>query len=241
MIKQHLLGIALLATTSVATAQVDAIMQEGEFTIDNVGRADITITTSLNAQEWQGWMQIYGNAQHVMKRDMENSFSTYYVDDFAMDRKDSDREFTISMSAHGAAVYRGNDRWDMDLDKGIRARQLNDKQWLVQMTQDEGGALIQQDFTINLPEATVSSELATGELGQEVIRYVMPVEEGGGGSTMLYAGGGLGALGLLLLAVGLTRRNGPAVITVQQPAQIPAGSGSTGASSHAEQHDTERS
>ncbi|MEM8981411.1 MAG: hypothetical protein AAGC71_00195 [Pseudomonadota bacterium] len=239
MIKQHFFGIALLASATVATAQVDAIMQEGEFTIDNVGRADITITTALNAQEWQGWMQIYGNAQHVMKRDMENSFSTYYVDDFSMDRKDSDREFTISMSAHGAAVYRGNDRWDMDLEKGIRARQLNDKQWLVQMTQDEGGALIQQDFTINLPAATVSSELATGELGQEVIRYVMPVDEGGGSSTMLYAGGGLGAVGLLLLAVGLTRRDGPQVVTVQAPQQIPGSTDAASAGSRVEQHDVE--
>lgn len=211
----------------LTNAQVQAINQEGEFVVDAVGHAEISIKTSLDAQQWQGWMQVYGNAQHVMKRDMKNSFSSYYLDGFSMARNDSDREFTINMSAHGAAVYRGNDRWEMDLDEGVRARKLNERQWLVQMTQNEGGQLIQQDFTINLPETVQSSELATGELGQEVIRYVSPVATAGsGGGTMLYAGGGVAGLGLLLLVGGLMRREDK-ISTVAAPEQIPAASRST--------------
>ncbi|MEL7538228.1 MAG: hypothetical protein AAFM91_14370 [Pseudomonadota bacterium] len=226
MKKQAITFVLLSLTATSSLAQVDAIMQEGDFVVDKLGTAEISIKTTLNAQQWQGWMQVYGNAQHVLKRDMKHSFAAYHVDGFSMDRNDSDREFTINMNAHGTAVYRGNNRWEMDLDKGVRARKLNEQQWLVQMTQDDGGQLLQQDFTINLPPEVESSDLAVGELGQELIRYTLPVEAAAaGGGTMLYAGGGLGVFGLILLAVGLTRREQAAVQTVGAPAQITAEEG----------------
>ncbi len=204
--KRHIIGIAVLFIALPALSQVEAINQEGTFTLDEVGHADISIKTRLNAQQWQQWMGVYGNSQHVLKRDMKNSFSQFHVDRFSMDRADSDREYSVKFSAHGAAVYRGNDRWEMDLDEGIRARKLNEQQWLIQMTQSEGGELIQQDFTINLPDGVQSSEQAVGEFGQDVVRYVLPTEGGASGGTMLWSGSGSAILGGIFLALGLRRR-----------------------------------
>lgn len=194
---------------TVLSQGVQTITQDGTIKIDEVGHAKISFKTQLNAMQWQNWMQIYGNAQHVLKRDMQHEFSTYHVTDFSVDRNDSDRNFTLEMAADGAGVYRGGDRWEVELEEG-RATKLTERQWLVQMTQNEGGALLQQNVTIELPEGVQSSAQATGEFGEDVIRYVLATESGGG--FALIPGIALTVIGLILLTLGLLGRKSAPVV-----------------------------
>lgn len=209
--------IAPLMISSLLATNASALTQEGVFKIDDVGHADITIKQTLNAQQWQQWMGIYGNSQSVMKRDLKSEFSVYHMDDFAVSRNDSDRQFEFSFSAHGAASYRGNDRWEVDLEDGVRARKLSESQWLIQMNQTDGGELIEQDFTYELPAGVVTSEKAVSELGDDVIRYVLPTEPAATGAVSLYGGGATAALGLLLLGFGFTRKDVQSVTVVAEP------------------------
>lgn len=210
------LTVPLLIGSLLAT-DVSALTQEGVFKIDEVGHADISIKQTLNAQQWQQWMGVYGNSQSVMKRDLKSDFAAYHMDDFAMTRKDSDREFEVTFSAHGAATYHGNDRWEVDLEDGVRARKLSESQWLIQMNQSEGGELIEQDFTFELPPGVTSSEKAVSELGDDVIRYVLPTEPAVSGGMSLYGGGATAALGLALLGFGFTRKETKPVTVVAEP------------------------
>lgn len=201
-------------TVSLLATQALALTQEGTFKIDEVGHAEITIRQTLNAQQWQQWMGVYGNSQHVLKRDLKNEFSIYHMADFNMSRRDSDREFEVSFSAHGAAVYRGNDRWEVEIEDGVRARKLGESQWLIQMTQAEGGEILEQDFTFELPAGVTSSEKAVGEFGDEVIRYVLPTERVGAAGISLYGGGATAVAGIVLLVLGFTRKE-PELVTIE--------------------------
>ncbi len=67
--------ILLTLIASLLSTQAIALTQEGTFKIDAVGHAEIAIKQSLNAQQWQQWMGVYGNSQHVLKRDLKNEFS----------------------------------------------------------------------------------------------------------------------------------------------------------------------
>ncbi len=212
----------LVASLALCTTNAYALTQEGTFKIDDVGFAEISFKQTLNAQQWQQWMGVYGNSQHVLKRDLKNEFSTYHMGDFNMTRQDSNREFEVSFTAHGAAVYRGNDRWEVELEDGVRARKLSETQWLIQMTQSNGGEIVQQDFTFELPAGVVNSEKATGEFGDDVIRYVLPTESAGVGGS-LYGGGATAAIGLLLLGFGFTRKSPLATVVAEPVKEIPTG------------------
>ncbi len=205
--------LILSLTISLLATQAFALTQEGTFKIDEVGHAEITIKQTLNAQQWQQWMGVYGSSQHVLKRDLKNEFSIYHMADFNMSRRDSDREFEVSFTAHGAAVYRGNDRWEVEIEEGVRARKLGESQWLIQMTQTDGGEILEQDFTFELPAGVTSSEKAVGEFGDEVIRYVLPTERAAAGLS-LYGGGATLVGGILLLILGFTRKD-PQLVTIK--------------------------
>ncbi|MEM7281550.1 MAG: hypothetical protein AAF438_07970 [Pseudomonadota bacterium] len=198
--------IALMVGGMVQAQNVQTINQEGKIVVDRVGRADMSFKTEMNASNWQNWMQTYGNAQHVLKRDMKSEFSIYHVNDFAITKNEADRNFTMSFAADGAGVYRGNDTWEMEIEEG-RVTKLNEKQWLLQMTQTDTGVLIQQNFTIELPEEVSSSIQAKGELGEDVIRYVIP---GSAGSSMpIWYGALLTLLGLSVLVAGFLKKEPP--------------------------------
>ena len=191
-IRNTLVFVGLVLAGPAHAQDIQTINQEGTIKVDAVGHAAMSFKTEMSAMQWQNWMQSYGNAQHVLKRDMKSEFAMYHVDDFAISKNEADRNFTMSFAADGAGVYRGNDTWEMELDEG-RATKLNEKQWLLQMTQTDGGVLVQQNFTIDLPEGVTSSSQAKGEFGEDVIRYVLPGTTGGG--MPIWYGGLLSAVG----------------------------------------------
>lgn len=199
----------LLFSTGTASAQAtQTISQEGKMAIDAVGHGNLELTTTLNGQQWQGWMAMYGGSQHVLKRDMQNMFSAYHLDGFKLDKQESDRKFTVTIEAEGAAIFRGDDYWEFELEKGMRANKLNDRQWLLTSTDQEDGVMLSQNLMLELPEKVTESEQTKSEFGEDVIRYQLPRK--GGSSLALYAGGGLSLAGLALLGLGFTRPSVPA-------------------------------
>ncbi len=216
-----ILILALLLPTAIF-AQGSQITQDISVKLNSVGYADISFSAKLNAREWQGWMSMYGNAQHVLKRDLKHDYSTIHMENFAMNRNDADREYTVEFSAHGASTYLGDNRWEFDIESDARVTELADGRYqLTHSESQQGGGVFNQIWNIELPADATSAEVGTGELGQDVIRYELPTEPSGG-AGLLWPGAGTAGVGLAMLLIGFTRKSksDPVTINVEPQPQI---------------------
>ena len=87
-IRSTLVFIGLVLAGQAHAQDVQTINQEGTIKVDAVGHAAMSFKTEMSAMQWQNWMQSYGNAQHVLKRDMKSEFAMYHVDDFAISKNE---------------------------------------------------------------------------------------------------------------------------------------------------------
>lgn len=203
-----------LLLPAVAIAQGSQITQDVDVKLSKIGFADISVSSKLNAREWQHWMAMYGNSQHVLKRDLKHNYSTIHMENFSMQRDDADREYTVSFSAHGASTYLGDNRWEFDLEEDARVTELADGRFQLQVSESQpGGGVHNMVTTIELPSEVQSATVGTGELGQDVIRYVLPTEPSGG-AGLLWPGAATAGAGLILLLLGFMRKDKPEPVTI---------------------------
>jgi hypothetical protein len=206
--------LACLAVASIAALvphpagalrqEVPVIEQDIEVAIDRLGNADISATFTLPAAQWRLWNQTYGQNEYLLKRDFEHQFSAVVLDDFKLERDEMNRTATLRMKGAASAEYRGNGVWETELEKGARGTQVSDTAWQFSKSTGEGGAILQQNFRVMLPEGARDAEQVVGELGVPVLRYTLQPERRS--PALLVAGGAAGAAGLALLLLGLLRK-----------------------------------
>lgn len=200
---------ALLANAATAMQQeMPVIEQDIEVAIDGLGNADISATFTLPAAQWRLWNQTYGQNGYLLKRDFEHQFSAVVLHDFKLERDEMNRTATFRMKGEASAEYRGNGVWEAELEKGARGTKLSDTVWQFAKSTGEGGAILQQNFRVKLPEGARGAEQVDGELGIPVLRYTLRPPNRT--PWLLAAGGALGIAGLALLLLGLLRRSAPA-------------------------------
>lgn len=199
----------LLPIAAVALQQeMPVIQQDIEVAIDPLGNADISATFTLPAAQWRLWNQTYGQNEFLLKRDFEHQFSAVVLRDFKLERDEMNRTATLRMKGSASAEYRGNGVWEAELEKGARGTQVSDTVWQFSKSTGQGGAILQQNFRVKLPDGARNAEQAVGELGIPVLRYSLRPPQRS--PWLLVAAGAIGVAGLALLALGLLRKPQPA-------------------------------
>lgn len=197
-----------LLPTRAMQQEVPVIEQDIEVAIDALGNADISASFTLPAAQWRVWNQTYGQNEFLLKRDFEHQFSAVVLRDFKLERDEMNRTAKLSMKGAASAEYRGNGLWEAELEKGVRGTQVSDTVWQFSKSSGEGGAILQQNFRVKLPQGARDSEQVTGELGVPVLRYrLAPAHRS---PILPIVGAVLGLLGIALVVLGFVRKPVPA-------------------------------
>lgn len=67
----------LLCSTSLLFGQ-QVMKQKIEMDLDAQGSASITVSMTMDASSWQGWLATYGNNPAVFKREMERDTPAFF-------------------------------------------------------------------------------------------------------------------------------------------------------------------
>lgn len=180
------------------------IQQDIDIAIDRLGNADLSARFTLPASQWRLWTQTYGQNESLLKRDFQHQYSAVVLKDFQLQRDDMNRTATLRMKGEANAEYRGDGTWEVELEKGLRSTRVSDTEWHFTKTSAGAGAVLQQNFTLKLPDGAKGTAEATSELGVPVLRYTL---KPAGRSPVLPAlGGVLALLGVAALAAGALRK-----------------------------------
>lgn len=171
------------------------LKQKMEMRIDSIGNAKITVSMTMNAQQWQMWLQSMGNNPALLKRGIERELPAYFLDDFNLEKNDMERSFTLSLKAYGVTRVNKKGRWIVDTEqKDPEVTKLTDNQYMMMYTDLSTG--LQQTQIIQFPSAAENIEIEKDSFGKTQFIFDMDTRTGGPGYTLwagialVVAGGG---------------------------------------------------
>lgn len=185
--------IALLALTSFGYSQTQ---QKIDMKIDEVGDAKIVISMTMNAQQWQTWLQTIGNNPAALKREIERSMPAYFLDDFKLDKNDMERSFTLSLNAYGVCNVDKRGNWTIDTDqKNANVTELTDHKYMLVSSPPELGGTVQQTYNIEFPDVAKDIKVDKDAYGKSIFKFKMSNSAAGfnplrwAGALLLIVGG----------------------------------------------------
>ncbi|MEM7809532.1 MAG: hypothetical protein AAF561_15595 [Planctomycetota bacterium] len=194
--------LLLVATARAQVGQTQVMPMTIDIELDELGDATIRFQMTMNAQQWQGWKQQYGDNPSLLRRDMGQFVSQYVVDDFDLDQDDMDRTMVMTIKARGVARHRGDGSYELELEPGMGSgnEQDNGTTFIYNYTQEEdAGVLMTVTQTIKLPEDVEDASERTDSAGRPVLAYEVDVDTGSGGGFLTIAGIVLLVLGLAVV------------------------------------------
>ena len=202
-----LLLIAALALLTTATARGDDQMNL-TITLDELGDADIEMTMTMSAQQWQRWKQMYGGNPSMLRRDMGQLVGMYDVGKIDLEQDEMQRTMTMTVEARGVADYHGDGEYTVELEDEFGRGDLSGETFTFAYNQrdEDGGMFVKQ--RVVLPGAAQDIEQRTDSAGDPVLAYTLPAAEvepvSTGPSWPLLIGGAVAfllGLGLMPLSV----------------------------------------
>jgi len=186
----------VFAPAAQAQSKLQTINFEQVMQVDEVGNARVAITITLNAAQWTAWQQKYGQNKALLKRDMNKYMSQYETSDWDVSEKPMDRKLTITLTAKGTVVYKGDGRFEFKLPKDWKGGERNGTTFTYNYIEDIGGGVVGQ-FAVKLTlpkDAGSFKDEGTTDRGERVIQYVRPVSGSRGwvlwtGLFLIVAGG----------------------------------------------------
>jgi hypothetical protein len=113
-------------------AQMEPLKQRLEMRIDSIGNARIKVSMTMNAGQWQMWLQSGGNNPAIMKRTMERALPAYFLDDFNLVRNDMERSFELSFNAYGVCQVNRRGKWIVNTEqKNTEITTLTDRKYMM--------------------------------------------------------------------------------------------------------------
>lgn len=190
---KHLFTAILLTVFINSYAQ---LQQKIDMKVDAIGNSEVTASVTMNAQQWQMWLQNLGNNPAALKREMERSMPAYFLDNFKLEKNDMERSFVISFNAYGACKIDRRGNWTLDTDqKNANITSLNDHKHILVSSPPELGGNVQQTFTIEFPEEAHNIKIDTDAYGKTIFKFKMRNSTAGfnlmlwGGLFLLVMGG----------------------------------------------------
>lgn len=142
--------------------------------IDAIGNAQLEISMTMNAQQWQMWTTNLGNNPAALKREIEKSMPAYFLDDFKLGKDDMNRSFSLKLNAYGLCKINKKGKWSIDTDqKNAQITKIDDHKYLLNSSPMEFGGQIQQTYVIDFPEEANSIEVEKDAYGQTVFEFKM--------------------------------------------------------------------
>jgi len=202
-----LLAAMLLLVASAqlrAADQMQTLAIDQKMTVDALGNCTVAIDFSLTASQFQSWMQKYGQNKSLLKRDLGKVVSQYDTFDWNLQIKEMERAVTISLQAHGVVKHRGGGKYEFPVPKSWRGGDKNGTTLSYNFLEPLGpGSVAQYNCKVVLPEGTTDIKDDTGEAGERVVRYAVPIHSASSGRVTLYTGLGAGLLGICLVGASL--------------------------------------
>lgn len=182
---KHLFTVLLLVVSINGYSQ---IQQKIEMKVDAIGNSKITLAMTMNAGQWQTWLQTLGNNPAALKREMERAMPAYFLDDFKLEKNDMERSFVLSLNAYGACKVDKRGNWTLDTDqKNANITTLTDHKYILVSSPPELGGNIQQTFTIEFPEEAENIKIDKDAYGKTLFKFQMR-NATAGFNIMLWAG-----------------------------------------------------
>ena len=169
-------GFLLITWLFVSTLAFGMEKIKMDFTMDvsPVGDSHITYKQSATAVQWKILNQTIGQNPALLKREITHELSAYELSNFRFKKDPMSRTFILTFDAAGIAKYRGNGQWEIEVEKDFSVKKLSDRTWYLSNSSTDGNVLYEISSTINLPSTVEKSEIATNELGKQVLRYKLP-------------------------------------------------------------------
>jgi len=130
--KKILLIILIVLGAFQLPAQREPLKQRIEMRIDSIGNAHMKVSMTMNAGQWQMWLQSGGNNPAIMKRTMERALPGYFLDDFNLVRNDMERSFEFSFKAYGVCQVNRRGKWIVNTEqKNAEITTLTDRKYMM--------------------------------------------------------------------------------------------------------------
>tara|TARA_R110000850_G_scaffold80862_1_gene173472 strand:- start:10182 stop:10832 length:651 start_codon:yes stop_codon:yes gene_type:complete len=163
--------------------------QEIHMKIDSIGDAHIKVTMTMNAQQWQNWSASFGNNPSALKREMERSMPSYFLDNFKLEKDDMNRSFELSLKAYGVCKINKRGKWSFDTDqKDANATELTSQKYMLVSSPPEFGGTLQQTYIVEFPEAAKDIKLDKDAFGNSIFEFKMDGPSKGNSRTLSIAG-----------------------------------------------------
>lgn len=192
--KRAILFLALIVPALLVQAQ-EPMKQKIDMRIDSIGDALIKVSMTMNANQWQMWVQSVGNNPALLKRSMERTMPGYFLDDFNLEKNDMERSFEFSFKAYGVCQVDKKGRWIVTTDqKDADITQLTDHKYMMVYT--DLASNIQQTQIIEFPSERKDISVETDAFGMTQFEFDMDATQGGmnymfwGGILLCVVGGG---------------------------------------------------
>ena len=163
--------ICVVLFNSIINAQSQ---QKIEMRIDSIGNAKLTVSMTMNAQQWQVWNANYGNNPSALKRDIERSMPAYFLDDFKLEKDDMNRSFNLSLNAYGVCEINKRGKWIVDTDqKNAQLTELTKTKYMLVSSPPEYGGNLQQTFIVELPQDAKKIKIDKDAYGKSIFEFDM--------------------------------------------------------------------
>jgi len=184
-----------------AQEELKGTKQKFDIVIDDLGDANLAVTTRFNASQWDVFKKTVGANQAYLKRQLIKGMPKYFLSDFKYEEEPMERSFTFLMKAFAVAQVDDNGKWKAELDmKDPDITKLNDQTFMLKLNIVTNGMLIEQEQTIHLPGKAKNVEIEKDSFGSAVLTYQLKT---GSSSPILLYGGVL----LMLAGLGLFLMN----------------------------------
>lgn len=167
----YFLTVLLLTVFVNSYAQ---LQQKIDMNVDAIGNSQITLSMTMNASQWQTWLQTVGNNPAALKREMERAMPAYFLDDFKLEKNDMDRSFVLTLNAYGACKVDKRGNWILDTDqKNANITELTSHKYILVSSPPELGGNVQQTFTIQFPEEADHIKIEKDAYGKTLFKFQM--------------------------------------------------------------------
>jgi hypothetical protein len=142
-------------------AQIEPLRQRIDMRIDSIGNAYMKVSMTMNAGQWQMWLQSGGNNPAIMKRTMERALPGYFLDEFNLVRNDMERSFEFSFKAYGACQVNRRGKWIVNTEqKNAEITTLTDRKYMMASMDAMNNLQITQflDFPSEARNITISKD-----------------------------------------------------------------------------------
>lgn len=180
------------------------MQQKIEMRIDSIGNAKVAVSMNMNAQEWQSWLAGVGSNPAILKREIERSMPTYFLDDFDLKKNDMERSFSLTFKAYGVCNIDKRGNWILETDqKNANLTELTEHKYMLVSSPPEFGGTMQQTFIVEFPKAAHNIDIDKDAFGESVFKFKMKDSSSGinylrwAGIALIVVGGALSGKNLM--------------------------------------------